>query len=53
MFINVCVEIVIYGVVVLVNYWIIPLFEENWLVVKETSVYGAPEFFGVLTCLYC
>jgi len=29
--------------VVLVNYWIIPISEENWLVVKETGVYGAPE----------
>jgi len=25
------------------NYWIIPISEENWLVAKETSVYGAPE----------
>jgi predicted RNA-binding protein len=29
--------------VVLVNYWVIPISEENWLVVKETNVYGAPE----------
>jgi predicted RNA-binding protein len=29
--------------VVLVNYWVIPLSEENWLVVRETNVYGAPE----------
>jgi predicted RNA-binding protein len=29
--------------VVLVNYWVIPLSEENWFVVKEISVYGAPE----------
>jgi predicted RNA-binding protein len=29
--------------VVLVNYWVIPISEENWLVVKETGVYGAPE----------
>ena len=27
----------------MVNYWIIPISEENWLVVKETGVYGAPE----------
>jgi predicted RNA-binding protein len=29
--------------VVLVNYWVIPLSEENWFVVKEISVYDAPE----------
>jgi predicted RNA-binding protein len=27
----------------LVNYWIIPVSEENWLVIKEVNVYGAPE----------
>jgi predicted RNA-binding protein len=26
-----------------VNYWIIPVSEENWLVIKEVNVYGAPE----------
>jgi predicted RNA-binding protein len=28
----------------LANYWIIPVSEENWLVIKEVNVYGAPEF---------
>jgi len=27
----------------LVNYWIIPVSEENWLVIKEANLYGAPE----------
>jgi len=27
----------------LVNYWIIPVSEENWLVIKEVNLYGAPE----------
>ena len=27
----------------MVNYWIIPVSEENWLVIKEVNVYGAPE----------
>jgi predicted RNA-binding protein len=26
-----------------VNYWIIPVSEENWLVIKKVNVYGAPE----------
>jgi predicted RNA-binding protein len=26
-----------------VNYWIIPVSEENWLVINEVNVYGAPE----------
>jgi predicted RNA-binding protein len=27
----------------LVNYWIIPVSEENRLVIKEANLYGAPE----------
>ena len=27
----------------LVNYWIIPVSEENWHVIKEANLYGAPE----------
>ena len=30
-------------VLMLANYWIIPVSEENWLVIKEVNVYGAPE----------